>query len=109
MIVHHPLRFVMALYPLYGWIYFLVLKAHCPVYVVYFTLFLFPIWIFYENLASFHEYHDVHTILFVNSISLPVPFFIFYTLSLSQYFYLTLAYLIFYIALGVYFNVKMFR
>ncbi|AOS58423.1 conserved lipothrixviral protein [Sulfolobus islandicus filamentous virus 2] len=109
MIIHHPLRFVMALYLFYGWIYFLVLKAHCPVYFVYFTLFLFPAWILYEDFIYLREYYDVSAILFINIISLPVPFFVFYTLSLDKYFYLTLAYLVSYISLGVYFNAKMFR
>jgi len=107
--IHHPLRFAMALYLLFGWIYYLVIHAHCPVYVVYFVLILFPIWIFYEDFADFCEYSNLRDILFINIISLPVPFFVFYTLSFGHYYYLTLAYLIFYISLGLYINFKMFR
>jgi len=107
--IHHPLRFVMALYPLFGWIYYLVLHAHCPIYVIDFVLVLFPAWIFYENFFCFYEYHNVRGILFVNLISFPVPFFVYYTLSRGHYYFLTLAYLIFYVSLGVYINVKMFR
>jgi len=54
----------MALYLLYGWIYYLVIHARCPVYIVYFTLILFPIWIFYENFADFCEYSNLRDILF---------------------------------------------
>jgi len=107
--IHHPLRFVMALYLLFGWVYYLVLHAHCPIYVIDFVLALFPAWIFYENFACFYEYGNVRGILFVNILSFPVPFFVYYTLSRGCYYFLTLAYLIFYIALGVYINVKMFH
>jgi len=107
--IHHPLRFIMALYPLYGWIYYLVLHAHSPFYMVLFTLILFPAWIFYEGFVYIYEYHNVVDVLSINIVSFPVPFSVYYTLSLGHYFYFTLAYLIFYIALGLYINIKMFR
>ena len=107
--IHHPLRFVMALYLLFGWVYFLSVHARCPVYETYFVLILFPIWIFYEDFVYFFEYSNLRDILFINFISLPVPFFVFYTLSFGHYYYFTLAYLIFYISLGLYINFKMFR
>jgi len=109
MMIHHPLRFVMALYLLFGWIYFLTIHAHCSVYEFYFEFILFPVWIFYENIVYFYEYHNFHDILFINIISIPVPFSVFYMLSFSHYFYLALVYLIFYISLGLYINIKMFR
>jgi len=107
--IHHPLRFVMALYLLFGWIYYLVLHAHSSIGVIVFTLILFPAWIFYEDFVYIFEYHEAIDVLLINIISFPVPFSVYYTLSFSHYFYITLAYLILYIALGVYINVKMFR
>jgi len=103
--IHHPLRFVMALYLLFGWVYYLVVHTHFPVY----SLILFPIWIFYEDFVYFCEYSNLRDILFINFLSLPVPFFVFYTLSFGRYYYFTLAYLVFYISLGLYINFKTLR
>jgi len=77
--------------------------------MIVFTLILFPAWIFYESFVYVFEYLDAFDVLYINILSFPVPFSVYYTLSFGHYFYITLAYLIFYIALGVYINVKMFR
>jgi hypothetical protein len=107
--IHHELRFAMALYLLFGWIYFLSIHAHCSVYEIYFLFILFPAWIFYEDFVFFYKYSNLRDILFINIISLPIPYFIFYTLSFEHYYYFTLAYLIFYISLGFYINYRAFR
>ena len=115
--IHHPLRFAMALYLLSGWIYYLVSRLHCPTYVDDFVIILFLAWIFYEDFVCVQEYGNVRVVVYVNILSVPVPFLIYCLLSRYCYNFVTfvyhnfiaITYLIFYIALGVYFNVKMFR
>jgi len=64
--IRHTLRFVIALYLLYGWVYYLVVHAHVSVYMYYFALFFFPLWILYEDIFDYLEFRDALTNLVIN-------------------------------------------
>jgi len=75
----------------------------------YFTLFFFPLWILYENIFDYIEFHDTRTNVVINLFSLPVPYFLYYTLSRYTYYYLTFAYVFLYVLFGVIINIYSIR
>jgi len=107
--VRHTLRFAIALYLLYGWIYYLSVHAHVSLYMYYFTLFFFPLWILYEDVIDYLEFHDTLTNIVINLFSLPVPYFFYYTLSHYTYYYLTFVYVFLYVLFGVIINIYSVR
>ena len=110
--IRHPLRFVLGLYPVTGWITGIEFFTHYPAYYISFTFTIFLTWILYENVSEYVEFGGVREIIIINIIGvlgLLSVFYLAYTdfpMRLNPLQILPILYLIFYVIYGTYINIE---
>ena len=105
--IRHPLRFILGLYPILGWLLGLESYNHYPQFYIAFTLAVFIAWIMYENAWEYLEFGGEKEIIKVNALGIVASLSVFYLintnfpLTITQTQVLPLIYLCSYLIYGL--------
>ena len=113
-IIHHPLRFVMGLYPIMGLVVGIIIYNLYPYYFIGSIIGIFSIWIIYESIIDYTEYHEKWIVIIINAIGVPACISIYLIMSygfpkiiiINTVILSALIYFLVYILLGIIINIK---
>jgi hypothetical protein len=115
--VHHPLRFLLGLYPMSGWIIGLLVYDNFPSWYIEVSEVLLGLWILYESIVDYIEYGDIVLDIVVNFISFVAGLSVYYLITngfpviikFGIIYDVVYLYIVFFIIVSVVLNVVMFR
>lgn len=115
--MHHPLRFLLGLYPLTGWIIGTLMYVNFPLWYIVTSLTLLIVWMIYESVIDYVEYGNLGLNVIVNVIGLTCGLVIYYLIingfpiiiHFGIIYDIMYLFLVIYVVFGIVLNISLIR